>query len=177
MSFPTTPVFLTDTKGWEQARVHPAIAWLEKYTKAFDSRESWATPHSEWHTEDYVYTKATGETFCGAAAWNAAHKDYAPFKAMCNEPKWGCIWETKSGWEMVGEVILFADFAVEGREKKFEDLQGRRWDLGMPGMLRFEIVRDEGSKHEGIKLKRIQNFSDTRPVIMEMLKRGMIAPK
>jgi hypothetical protein len=41
----------------------------------------------------------------------------------------------------------------------------------------FEFMREEGSKHEGIKLRGSQIFSDTGPVIMEMSKRGMVKPE
>jgi hypothetical protein len=72
---------------------------------------------------------------------------------------------------------LFADLAVDGGEKKFENIEGKKWDMGLPAMFRFEFVREEGSKHEGIKLMRSQIFSDTGPVIMEMLKKGMAKPE
>ncbi|KAE8378486.1 hypothetical protein BDV26DRAFT_281017 [Aspergillus bertholletiae] len=175
MSFPTTPVFLSATKGWEQARIHPALAWMEKCANAWDSRESWSTPWSDWVTDDYLYIKPNGERRTGgAAAWEASKADYGAFRESHHEPTWVCVAEKDDGWEFVGEATLFIDLVKEGREKKVQDMDGRRWDLSVGSMFRFVFVKDWTAKHDGIKIKSFQMYSDSGPVVVEMLKRGIM---
>ncbi|KAB8225049.1 hypothetical protein BDV33DRAFT_198895 [Aspergillus novoparasiticus] len=178
MSFPTTPVFLTTTKGWEQARIHPALAWMEKCTVAWDTRESWSTPWSDWVTDDYTYIKPNGQRFTGGeTAWEASKADYSAFKLSYHEPKWVCVAEKVDGWEFVGEATLFIDLPREGGIKKAVDLDGRRWDLGLECMFRFNFVKDWTAKHDGIKIRSMQIYSDSGPVVEEMLRRGIMKPE
>lgn len=72
---------------------------------------------------------------------------------------------------------MFGDFGGAGtgeESKKVEDTAGRKWDLGVPGMFRFEIVQVQGAKHDGIKMKRLQAYCDNAPLIAEMGKRGIV---
>lgn len=140
MSFPTTSTFITNyTKGWEDWRVHPAVAWLEKCTKAFDARKSWSTPYSDWHTDDYTFIKPNGETTTGGdPAFKATKESYSAFSSSIHEPKLTCVLETQDAWYMIGEAILYGDFPDTGAGcKEIDDLAGRQWDVRLHGMFRF----------------------------------------
>lgn len=184
MSFPTTSTFISNyTNGWEEARIHPALAWLEKATKAFDSRESWSTPWSDWHTDDYTFINPHGEvTTGGEAAFKATQENYRPFSSSIHEPVWACVWEDQSenAWYVVAEAILYGDFPetdTKKEGKRFEDREGRKWDVGLYGMFRFEFVKDVGAVHDGLKMRRLRAYCDTGPMVVEMLKRGMMQPE
>lgn len=177
MSFSTTPTFITKyTSGWEDGRVHPALAWLEKCTKAFDSRESWSTPYSDWHTDDYTFIKPNGEvTTGGEPAFKATQENYRAFSSSLHEPQWACVWESQNIWNVIGEAIVYGDFPDTGTEnKRFEDRTGRTWDERLCGMFRFEFVQDKDAIHDGMKMKRLQAYCDTSPMVADMLKRGMM---
>jgi len=177
MSFPTIPAFVTSfTSSWEEARIHPALAWLEKFTKAFDSRESWSGPYSDWHTDDYTFIKPNGEvTTGGDPAFKASQELYSAFTSSLHEPKWACAWETPNIWYVVGEATVYGDFPDTGTERKrFLDRTGRTWDIRLHGMFQFEFVKEKDTIHDGMKLKRLQVYCDTNPLVMEMLKKGMI---
>ena len=176
MSFPTQPAFIVSTAGsWEPSRAHPAMAWLEKYTKAFENHEVNEANFSDWNTDDLAYQKANGEvTTGGLAAFKASLEVYRPFAAYLHEPKFGIVWEVENGYEMIGHATLFADFVAPGGEKKAEDFSGRKWDVGLPGMFQFTIVKVPGAPTDELKLSRGAMFSDSGPVMVEMMKRGMV---
>lgn len=56
-------------------------------------------------------------------------------------------------------------------------MTGRKWDVEAPSAFHFTVFKDSGAKHGGIKLKRSKVFSDTAPVVVEMLKRGILKPE
>jgi hypothetical protein len=179
MSYPTKPAFVVTTKGWDELRVHPAMAWMEKYTYAWDGKEINESNTTDWHTEDHVYQAPNGEVATGSkAAVNAALATYAPFAAHMHEPN-GTIscWETQDGWEMLGQATLFIDLPVPGGPKTKKDLSGRAWDIAAPGMFQFSYVKDKGAKHDGIKMKLQKVFSDSGARMIEMIKRGMVKPE
>lgn len=84
-----------------------------------------------------------------------------------------CVAEKVDGWEFVGEATLFIDLPKEGI-KKAVDLEGRRWDLGVECMFRFNFVKDWTAKHDGIRIRSMQIYSDSGPVVGEMLRRGIM---
>ena len=88
-----------------------------------------------------------------------------------------CVAEKADGWEFIGEATLFIDLPKEGDTKKATDLDGRRWDLSVGSMFRFNFVKDWTAKHDGIKIRSLQMYSDTGPVVEEMLKRGIMKPE
>lgn len=50
-------------------------------------------------------------------------------------------------------------------------------DNGMYGFMEcsdFEFVQEKGTKQDGMKMRRLQVFCDTSPMIAEMRKRGMM---
>jgi hypothetical protein len=176
MSIPTVPVFMTESKGWEQAHRHPGLQWFEKFTKTWDSGEMKSRPRTEWMTEDSLMQKPNGERFRGQQAWDAGLEMFAVFAAHKHEPSFFAVWETANGWEVLAKGTMFVDLIVPG-EKKFKDLEGREWDAASPGMFNFEFVRVEGALHDGIKCSRMESYSDSAAIMVEMVKRGMVKPE
>jgi hypothetical protein len=181
MSLPTTPTFMTSyVTGWEEARVHPALAWLEKLTKTFDTRESWSHHWSEWHTDDYTFIAPDGTvTTGGEPAVIATQDDYRVFTAFIHEPVWASAYQAgdDGAWHVVAEAAVFANLPGESREKKFKDRDGKMWDVKVGGMFRFEYVGVEGAVHDGLKMRKLTCFCDTAPIAVEMLKRGLMKPE
>jgi hypothetical protein len=171
------PCSITRARGWEEIRAHPALAWMEKYTlDVFDNNSvrTDAAQMAPWHTADLVHINADGTRYEGFdTVFAAIQQIYAPFAAFVHEPRFSIIWETEDGWEMVGEAVMYADLPVPGGEKTHEDMNGRKWDLGMPGSFHFFFVKD-ASGPDGIKLTRSDFVSDTFPAVQEMMKRGMV---
>jgi hypothetical protein len=168
---------ISHTRGWSDARALPVLAWMEKYTtQAFNNPAVFKDKAAlaKWHTADFVHTGANGTVYNGFdATFPALQQIYAPFVAFSHEPRFLNCWETDDGWEMVGTATMYADLPVPGGEKTNEDLTGKKWDLGLPGMFHFWYVKDE-SGPDGFKMKRSDVFSDTFPAVQEMMKRGMI---
>jgi hypothetical protein len=136
MSFTTKPAFVVwNTGDWEQSRSHPAMVWMEKFTKAWDAREVTDENASEWNTADYVYTDAKGVESKGALEGHkAASAVYAPFSEYHHEPIGpAAVWETENGYFMTGQATLFADLPVPGEAKSKADASGKKWDLAIPG--------------------------------------------
>ncbi|PYI03113.1 hypothetical protein BO78DRAFT_421840 [Aspergillus sclerotiicarbonarius CBS 121057] len=176
MSYSTTPAFITRTKGWDPARTHPAMSWMEKCTHAWDTRQSWSTPYSDWVTDDFIFIKPNGEQYTGGqSAWESMKNEYAMFKLSHHEPRWVCVIDVEDGWEFIGEGMLFIDLPKEGpREKTVRDIEGRAWDLGIESMFRFHFVRYQGAVNDGLRIKRFQFYSDSGSVLVEMLKREIV---
>ncbi|KAF2101303.1 hypothetical protein NA57DRAFT_72744 [Rhizodiscina lignyota] len=180
MSFPTTNAFIHYIKGWDDTtRSHPCMKWFEDYTMLFNSKEMFDKKYSEWHTDDYKYQKSTGEVIKGGAeAFEAVKQTYAPFKGTNHEPNWLCCWETEQGWEMVGQAVMFGNLQAPGGSGQVHaDMKGDKWDVAIPSAFHFEYVKDPSGPSPGIKLKRTEVFGDSAPVVVEMLKRGMLKPE
>lgn len=155
------------------------MKWSHGYTQLFDSREIYTKQANEWHTDDFKYQKATGEVVSGAEkAFEALKETYAPFEGTSHEPNWLCCWETDNGWEMVGQAVMFANLKAPGGSGQVQtDLSGKKWDVGVPSAFHFEYVKDPSGPAPGIKLKRSEVYGDSAPVVVEMLKRGMLKPE
>jgi len=69
MSVPTVPTFIHTGTWDDQTRAHPAMAWMESYTRSVDNR-SWTTgtPASEWHTAEFTLQKSDGTVIHGGEA-------------------------------------------------------------------------------------------------------------
>jgi hypothetical protein len=179
MSFPTTTAFIHSCKGWDETtRLHPAMKWFEKYALLFNSGQMFSKSSSEWHTENFSYHKSTGEIIEGGTkAFDALKETYAPFDGTNHEPNFLICWETKDGWEMLGQALLYGNLKAPGGSGKVHtDVTGQKWDVGVPSAFHFAYVKDS-SGPEGIKLERTDIFSDSAPVLVEMLKRGMLKPE
>jgi hypothetical protein len=177
MSYTTVPAYIQHVKGWEsRCREHPVMDWMSDYEAAFDWGDMKSGPHSPWHADDFSYTKPTGECVTGgAAAWAALLEMYAPFSAHYHEPFFYAIWETETGYELFGSAKMFVKLLVPGEQTK-TDLEGRKWDLELPGAFHFDYVKDP-SGPKGLKLKGQKLFADGIPIVAEMVKRGMVTPE
>jgi hypothetical protein len=177
-SYPTTPVFIVKVKGWDEKYLaHPAVRYLKDCTNAWDSGEAKKMPWDEWNSTDFTYRKGDGVSVRGEAGFNAMLKDYSPMAAHVHEPRSVACWETQNGWEILAEAMLYLDLPVPGAEKKQADLTGRKWDLAVPGMFRFVLVKEAGSKHDGLKTEALEANADGSSVLIEMVKRGMVKPE
>lgn len=168
---------VSDARGWGDARQIPVLAWMEKYTRdAFNNPTVFKDKDAlaKWHVADFVYNNTDGSSFKGFdAAYEGIQQIYAPFTSFSHEPRFFTCWENEDGWEMVGQAVMYADLPVPGGEKTHEDMDGKKWDLGLPGMFHFWYVKD-ASGPDGWKMKRSDVFSDSFPAVQEMMKRGMI---
>ncbi|RAH81568.1 hypothetical protein BO86DRAFT_456343 [Aspergillus japonicus CBS 114.51] len=178
MTPPKTPAYITRTQNWDPAREHPALAWMENCTHAWDTRQSWTTPHTDWVTTDFVFVKPNGERCTGGLpAWEAMRQEYAAFAGSHHEPSWVCVVDCEDdeggGWEFVGEGKLFIQLPDGKRpaDRTVRDLDGREWDLAVESMFRFRFVRTPSAVNEGIRIQRFQFYSDSGPVVAEMLRR------
>jgi len=99
MSSQTKPAFITETEGWEQARNHPVLIWMEEYTHDFDARKVFSSPYTDWHTVDYEMRHYNGTVYPkGEGSFEGLKEMYAPFVKTCHYPRWVVIWETDNGW-------------------------------------------------------------------------------
>lgn len=178
MSHPTTPSYIKYLdNGWEKAREHPAMAWMEKYTNFFDLR-AFDTPHSDWHTNDFTLHKADGAVVKGGRqAWAALAEIYGPFAAHVHNPVFLACWETADGWGMMGCADVCINLPVSGEQPKVKDRYGKDWDVIIPGAFKFDYVKDASAKYDGLKLRRTEIFYDSGPAVKRMLQRGMIKPE
>jgi hypothetical protein len=178
----TQPAFIYYGTWDDTTRSHPAMKWMEDYTKATDQRIWNSNPeaHKDWLTPDFKYYKADGSVVSGAEkAWTEGiPATYAVFKEYQHEPNFLICWETKDGWEMIGQASLFMTFPGDGDGpggvEKVKDLNGKEWDAVTPGGFHFDYVKDESAKNGGILLRRCHIFADSGPGMMVMIKKGLI---
>src|SRR5438045_2970439 len=120
MSYPTTPAYVQICNGWEpRLKEHPVFDWMFDYEAGFDWGDMKSGPHSPWHADDFAFTKPNGQTITGGdPAWKALLEMYAPFSAHYHEPAWFVIWETASGYVLVGQANMYGNFHVPGEKTK-----------------------------------------------------------
>jgi hypothetical protein len=70
------------------------------------------------------------------------------------------VYETAKGWEFVGKAFLYGDLSITGGEKKFTDLDGKRWDLALPGMFHFEYVKAQ------LRPIMVSRFPETKSLLI-----------
>ncbi|CAF9941154.1 MAG: hypothetical protein ALECFALPRED_009011 [Alectoria fallacina] len=179
MYFPTTPAFIHTGPWSDHTRAHPAMRWMESYTKNAVDARGWESnvPYSDWHTSDFTLYKADGAVIHGGReAWEEGFPSiYGPFEAHLHEPNFLACWETEEGWEMIGQARVCVDFRVRAtEEEKMRDAGGREWDCVTPAAFHFEYVRDGKAKNQGILLRRTHIFADSGPALMRMLKVGQL---
>ncbi|ORX96756.1 hypothetical protein BCR34DRAFT_578443 [Clohesyomyces aquaticus] len=183
MSYPTQPVFVAEgdsvAKWAPEIRAHPAIDWMHHFTKeVFDAR-NWDVPGSTYCTPDFVFQKSDGTEINGAEeGWAADKAMYAPFTAHKHEPRHFRLAETTDGWDLLGNARMYVN--VPGQpgpgEKKVKDLEGNEWDAVLYGTFRFIYVKDADG-YQGIKLRRVELYSDPLPALGLLLKRGVMTPE
>ena len=177
MSSITVSASIQSAKAWEtRFREHPVVDWMLDYEEAFDWGDMKSGPCNVWLTDDFSFTKPTGERIAsGAPSWAAVLQIVAPFSAHYLEPFFFIIWETPTGYEFFGIANIFGKLHAPGEQTK-TDLEGRKWDVEAPAASLFEFVKDP-SGPKGLKLKGQKLFADGIPMIGEMVKRGMVTPE
>jgi len=175
MSFLSKPVYLNeDARGWQNTD-HPVISFMHAYEQAFDFGDMKTTGPAGWLTDDAVFVHASGKEFCGIqAAWEGTMATYGPFAAHYHEPQRYVIWETDTGYKLIGVAKLYVNLPVPG-EKKCKDLEGREWDCVGNGTFEFELVKD-ASGQKGLKLKYQAIYTDPLGMMSEMVARKMATP-
>jgi hypothetical protein len=172
MSFPTKPAFVHYGDWSESTAKHPAVKWMEVHTYEFDTR----TWESKRYTSDFTYVAPDGQVHEGRdKALEAIKTTYAPLTAQCHRPYFMVCTETEEGYDMIGQATLYANLSGEpaAGESKVTDKDGKKWDLAIPGAFHFWCVKTE----DGFLLKRTEMHADTGPLVMGLLKRGVISPK
>lgn len=179
MSAPKEPTFVHYGSWDSHTRSHPAMKWMEEYTKAFESKEAWDRPRTEWQTESpYTYIKSDGSIFTGDEAWEVNKATYAPFTKFYHEPYFAICIDTEYGWEMIGQATVYANLPGERGEGEPERVRdkgkGEEWDVKVPGAFRFQYKKDPEGVHGGIRLQRMEVMSDSLPIVMTLAKRGVM---
>ncbi|KAK7184177.1 hypothetical protein DPSP01_001189 [Paraphaeosphaeria sporulosa] len=177
MSFPTTPAFVHAGTWDDETRKHPAMKWMENFTRTFNKREEWDKEESEWLSQDFTFVKPDGKSSTGNAVAFAESKNmYQHFTSEFHEPYFIITWETKDGWEMIGQAHIFANLRgnATAQEKKVQDLSGRDWDIKIPGAFHFWYVKQDGAPHGGILMKKKEVMSDSLPVVQILTTRGVL---
>ncbi|ETI29505.1 hypothetical protein G647_01958 [Cladophialophora carrionii CBS 160.54] len=177
MSVPTQPAFIHVGTWDDETRKHPAMKWMEDYTRNFNKRADWGKDECDWFSADFTLVKPDGSSHTGnAQAFKESKSMYQFFTSESHEPYLLVTWETKDGWNMIGQAHLFANLPGQAtpQEKKVKDLQGREWDVKIPGAFVFHYVRQSGAAHDGIVLKRTEIMSDSLPAVQMLMARGVI---
>jgi hypothetical protein len=179
----TTPAFIHYGDWDDITRAHPAMRWMESFTRAWDSRE-WAidpSVSSKWFTSDFALTKADGTSTVGVEKGiNVLRETYGALTGHLHEPYYVVVNETNNGWEMLGQATLYANLPgtpVSG-EVKIKDGEGKEWDMSVPSAFHFCYVRDESAKNGGgILISKEEMISDSGVAMAILLKRGVLVAK
>lgn len=174
---PETPAFVYHNTWDATTRKHPAMKWMEEYTRDFDSQNF----SPKWYSKDWTLHQADGTVVSGRDEGIAALRElYRPLTAHFHEPYFLVCTDVADGWDMIRQATLFGNLGgtPAAGEKKVKDRQGREWDMGLPAAFHFHYVKDSGAENGGgIVLKRTEIMSDSGVPMGIMLKRGLINTK
>jgi hypothetical protein len=181
MSFPTVEAFTVVCNGWDANLLqHPMMVFMHEHSKLFDRKDY--SQDANFFQPDAVYIKSDGQAFHGfEAATKQMHADYDLFAQSFHEPKYGVITaipgrEAEAGYRLFGQATIYGNLVgppVGEEQKKFTDLQGRKWEVSGEGAFIFEVVPDADAPH-GFKFTHFQIFADPTPIIATAIKRGVI---
>ncbi|KIY02563.1 uncharacterized protein Z520_01028 [Fonsecaea multimorphosa CBS 102226] len=177
MSYPTKPAFVHVGTWDDETRKHPAMKWMEQYTIEFNKRGDWSKEESDWLSKDAVLIKPDGSVHKGNAdAFKEAKAVYSAFTSEFHEPYFLICVDTDDGWEMIGTAHMFANCqgTPTAAEKKVKDLQGREWDVKIPGGFHFYYAKQSKAAHDGIVLKKTEILCDSMPAVQILLARGVL---
>ena len=180
MSFPTQAAFVHYGSWDDTTRTHPAMKFMEAYTSWFEENHFKEPAPTQWHTKDGSLALADGREFKGAdEVWAALPLTYGPFVQYYHQPYFLNCFEIAKGYEMIGQATLFANLPGEagGDEQKVTDNQGKKWDVAVPGAFRFIYHKEPSAKNGlGFLLHRSEIMADSGPVVVKLLKRGVMKP-
>jgi len=172
MSFPTTPAFVVHGDFSPATQQHPGMKFLEAMKLDFDARR-WT---ADYYAADFTWVAPNGQAYEGRdKALDALKAQYAPLTAHWHEPFYQICTPTDYGYEMIGSATMWANLPGEpaAGETKKVDRNGTAWDVAGPGGFRFHIVKSGDS----FQLSRMEVTADSGPVLMTMVKRGLLAAK
>lgn len=171
----TSAFWCPDAMGWPKELLeHPVMDWMRDFEQAFDFGDIKTNTLPNSVTDDFVFVGSDGKPGApGAQSWAMIRELYAPFSAHYHEPRLHIIWETETGYMLMGSAWLFANFPVprEGAGT-VRDLEGREWDWKGLGGFTFEYVKDP-SGPKGMKMKMQTLTADSLGMVVEVTKRGM----
>ena len=151
---------------------------MEQYNYAFDKHEHGMDLSDEWYSDDFVLIKSDGTEVNGKKDALVSLKEvYSPLISHFHDPFYLCCAEGKNGtWEMIGQAKLYAKLPGNpaAGEKPVKDPKGRSWDIVLPGA--FKFVYAPGKGPEGFLLTRTELMTDSAPIVMTLLKRGVMSP-
>jgi hypothetical protein len=173
-SVATEPAFVHHGTWDDTTRKHPAMKWMEDYALDFDTHSF----SPKWYSKDWTLQKSDGSIVSGREEGIAALRElYGPLTSHLHEPYFLVCTEVAEGWDMIGLAKLFGNLSGSpaAGETKTKDLQGRKWDMGIPAAFHLHYVKDLGAENGGgILLKRTEIMSDSGVPLGIMLKRGLI---
>jgi hypothetical protein len=174
MAAPTKPTFIHYGDFDASSRKLPVMEFMERFRDDYDK----GSFDPKWYTPDFTYVTPDGRELKGRDNAIAALKElYGPLPSWRHEATYLNCYETDFGHEMIGKAMLWVELpgrAAAGESKR-TDGAGKQWDLAGPGAFMFQYVRDE--EGEGHRLRRLEITADTSPIIVGMLKRGVLSPK
>ena len=180
MPFPTQPAFVSSGDWDEETRSHPAMKFMEGYTKFFDEGDWDTSNYKEWYTPDNSLATADGREVTGAEnAWATLHQVYGPFVKFTHQPSFVMCREVEGGYDMRGQATLFGELPGEpsAGEEKVTDNKGKKWDVAVPAGFRFKYKEEpKASNGYGMLLARSEIMADSGPIVVKMLKRGVMKP-
>jgi len=180
----TSPNALVHYGDWDDhSRSHPALKFLEKFVHYWDSREWIRDPSTSanWLTSDFVLQKADGSLVTGSdAAIADLQAIYEPLTAHLHDPRYIVIHDSKDGWEMLAQAVLYANLVGEPakEEVRAKDGKGKEWDMGVPSAFHVRFAKDDTAKNGmGILIKMEELMSDSGVAVGILLKRGVLSAK
>lgn len=179
MSVPTIPAFV-HLGDWDATtRQNPSQKWMEHIVHNIFDAHKWETPYSDIYTDDFHLLKPDGsEVHEGKAAWAAVAELFGPLTTQKTIPFYMVVTETEYGWEMIGVANIFGNLPGQPKEGevKVKDVYGGEWDVKMSGGFRFQYRKSDGAKYDGILCQMVQIFTDSAPIMMKMIGRGLVKP-
>jgi hypothetical protein len=152
---------------------------MEKVVHEIFDPHKWDTPSSDIYTDDLELLKPDGTRVSGGKeSWAAIAELFGAYTSQWTEPYYMVCTDTEYGWEMIGNAYIYGNLpgSPSAGETKVKDGNGKEWDHAMSGGFRFQFVKGTSGPHDGILLKMVQIAADSGPVLMKMLKRGLVKP-
>lgn len=83
-------------------------------------------------------------------------------------------WEREDGsaYELIGNAWLYVNLPGDG-ERTLKDKKGQSWEMRVPGGFHFVYLKKDGD----LKIATTAITSDSGPIVVEALKRGILKPQ
>ena len=79
---------------------------------------------------------------------------------------------------MMGNAFIFGNLPGKpgSEEQKVKDIDGQEWDCKMSGAFHFRFVKRDAAPRDGVLMDLVEIMTDSAPIMMKMLGRGLIKP-